>query len=83
MLVWYMYANIINGRELNIPNAEMLKFLKATSKLCPKSFVTERSKRQIKTIARTIYILMIKLKNEEKRRAERVLARLTGKTSTN
>ena len=83
IFVWYMYANIIRGRLLNTPKAEMLKFLKPTAKLPPRSGVSVRSNRQMHTIANTIYRLMMKEKNEEKRSWARERASETGKTSTN
>ena len=78
-----MYAKMIKGRELKMPNAVISKFLIAISKLCPRSGVTARSKRHINTIAKTMYMLIMKLKKEENLRADNDLARLTGKTNTN
>lgn len=83
IFVWYMYANMMSGRLLNTPKAEMLKFLKPTAKLPPRSGVSVRSNRQMHTIANTIYRLIMKEKNEEKRSWARERASETGKTSTN
>lgn len=71
------------GRELKTPITLMSKFLKPISKLFPKSGVTSLSMRQMNTMAKTMYMLRMKLKKEEKRRALSVRARLTGKTRTN
>ncbi len=62
-----MYANMINGRLLNTPNGVILKFLNAILKLKPRSGFTFLSKRQIHTIAKTMYKLIRKEKKDEKR----------------
>jgi hypothetical protein len=70
------------GIELNTPSVLILKFLIATLKLSPKSGVTSLFTKHTNMIAKTMYMLMTKLKNEENLSALRVLGKANGNTIT-